>query len=407
VSLRRLQPTLPRDVETICLKCLAKEPHKRYVSGQALADDLRRFLDGEPVRARPVAAWERAAKWARRRPAVAALVATLAAVSVLAFATVTWAWLRAETNRVAAERSRGAAITAAEEAETARAAEQAERERVEQLLYAHDIALAHHEYLTHNLVRANQLLERCRPELRHWEWDYLDRLVHAESLVLPGLSLPVTSVAYSPDGKRIAASSGRMNWPEPGEVKVWDALSGRELFTFRAQSGPVQNLAFSPDGRRLGATCVRERSGVSVWDLQDGTEQLAIDAAGAMCLAFSRNVDAPARLAVGLADGRLKLFDGSSGQLLRSFDGHQGNVHSVAFHPDETRLASGCRDGTARIWDSNDGRELMAYRSLNDVRVVAFSPDGKQFLAATFDGAIKMWDIRTGTEIGRHQAGEH
>src|SRR5262249_15988915 len=93
----RFQPRLPRDLETICLKCLEKEPHKRYAEGWARAEDLRRFRAGKPVRARPIRAWERIVKWARRRPAIAALLALVVFVTALGFGLVTWQWLRAAT----------------------------------------------------------------------------------------------------------------------------------------------------------------------------------------------------------------------------------------------------------------------------------------------------------------------
>src|SRR5262249_19131019 len=95
VSPRRLQPSLPRDLETICLKCLRKEPGKRYASALALAEDLHRFQAAGPIRARPAGKLERAGKWARRHPAVAVLAALLLVVFVTGFSLVTWKWQEA------------------------------------------------------------------------------------------------------------------------------------------------------------------------------------------------------------------------------------------------------------------------------------------------------------------------
>jgi hypothetical protein len=96
---RRINDKVPRDLETVCLKALAKEPHRRYGTAAEMAADLRRFLGGEPIRARPVGRWERAWKWARRRPAVAGLLARLVVLIAVSFAVVTVLWLRAEDAR--------------------------------------------------------------------------------------------------------------------------------------------------------------------------------------------------------------------------------------------------------------------------------------------------------------------
>ena len=123
----RLQPKVPRDLETICLKCLNKEPDRRYSSAAALAEDLGRYLAGEPVRARPIGAAGRAVRWARRRPAVASLLAVCATGAIAAFAAVTWEGRQARLAQGRAEQAEQAEQTQRVAAETARVRETRQR----------------------------------------------------------------------------------------------------------------------------------------------------------------------------------------------------------------------------------------------------------------------------------------
>jgi hypothetical protein len=233
VSPRRLQPDCPRDLETVCLKCLSKEPHRRYQTALELAEDLRRFRAREPILARPAGPAERLLLWAQRRPMLAAVYGLLALVTVLgaAGAGVTWLWQRAErartelaaeqeqtraalereheaksraeADRTAAEDAHQREVQARKEAEKARQAESAAKERLDQVLYLRRVSLAQAEWRDNEVVRARDLLAECPPRRRCWEWYHIHHLCHAELLALAGHSNVVGRVVFSPDGQRL------------------------------------------------------------------------------------------------------------------------------------------------------------------------------------------------------------
>jgi WD40 repeat protein len=219
VSVRLLNPSIPRDLENVCAKAMAKEPARRYTSAQALADDLQRFLDGKPVLARPVSSVEKLWRWARRHRALAA---SLAAVVLLTFGVLI-------TIAVSRHRIEGL------------------RQDAVQRLYASDMRLALQNIAEDKYGAAVPLLDRYaapdKDDLRGFEW-YLARHLSRsdETAALEPLTGQVTAVAWSPDGRWLAAAAQNL--------RVWKMTEGRTVLRHTAEA-PAYALAFSPDGTRL------------------------------------------------------------------------------------------------------------------------------------------------------------
>ena len=230
---RQLNGAVSRDLETICLKCLQKEPSKRYDSASSLADDLRRFLTEQPILARPVGGVERVVRWCRRNQAVAALAGGIAAALVLgivATSCLSILWRRA------------AHIAQANEARALSAQELSEGR-----LYVAQITLAQQDWEKGQMATLQRRLDSLRPQaadardLRGFEWYYLERLRHLELRTLRGHTEPVRGVAFSPDGRQLASAGGQ--YGKPGTIMIWDAATGEVI---RSWAGHTRARPVSP-----------------------------------------------------------------------------------------------------------------------------------------------------------------
>jgi WD40 repeat protein len=371
---RKLNTRVPRDVEVICLKCLEKDPRRRYSSAQALADDLRAWLGSRPIAARPVGALTRSWLWCRRRPAVAALSAAVLLVGLIGLVGGVSQWRAAVANAATARDNATIAQANADIAkqrnrELIQSNQRLEdsREELRRNLYAAEVTLAATDWRDRAIPRMKELLDRQLPgpdqrDLRGFEWQYLNRLCHAELRVIAAGLGALTAIAYSLDGRTLAVGAA------DGRLTLWDAEAGRLVRQLSGHSFPVAKVTFSPDGRRL-ASC-----------------------AGAY---------------LPLKGGELKLWEVESGRPLPAPAGHAESVNAVAFSPDGTRLATCSVDKTVKVWNLVTTGEFRSFSVADgNPTDVTFSPDGTHVATAIHNrpGLLIEWDLGTGDQLRRSEA---
>jgi len=428
---------LHRELEWIPLKAMRKDRCRRYKSASEVADDIRNYLNGNPLIAGPETAMYRVRKFVRRHAGSVATVALVAVAIILGLVISTAMYFRAESMRVQAEQAREKETIARTRAEQA---EQATKEKAEELrrtLYVNSIQLADSKYREGNARRVRELLESCPNDLRGWEWNRLSytvdlslRTLHASSpsvnfcvalstdgkhIVSGGLgktikvwdaatceqilTIPeahggdaVTCVAFSPDGKQILSGD------DLGEITLWDATSGNKIMQL-AKTGPwfyFYSVAFSPDGRYVAAVTW---NGIRIWNANNAKEVMTLSGHGVM---FDAAFSPDGQRIVSNSQEAIQIWDLSNGkEVMKLWKGYDLAVGSrpSCYSPDGKYIATGGRK-EIKIWNAITGAEIMTIRGhASPIRSIAFSPECQRLSSASSDGTIKIWDVATGENI--------
>jgi WD40 repeat protein len=430
VAPRALNPKISRDLETICMKCLEKEPSKRYATAGQLSEELARYLRGDPIQARPISRPERTWRWCKKNPlvaslAVAVLISLLAGTAISTYLSVV-ARARAVMAEAAQKKADGLALVAQNEAREAklqrnRADDKAaqallekeradakadealqEKERAEEqlrrserLVYASQIASAQQAWQDNDFRLAREYLNQCRWDLRGWEHDYLSSLIERQQL-----RLPAGRPAFGPSGSQVAIASLA---PQKGWLAVWNVNTGSNtLDIVKKDAAPFTTLdvTFSPDGRRIArvGTSHDSRRVLQAWDATSGQIILDVSADSAVVRSVAFGPDGE-RIVTGGAGKTAKVWDISTGQEILSLGGHKGWVGCIAYSPDGKRIVTG--DGaTVHVWDAQDGKELYQLAGhTHDVTDAIFSPDGERIYTAAKEEAIRVWDATSGQQL--------
>ncbi|MCI0491739.1 MAG: serine/threonine protein kinase, partial [Planctomycetes bacterium] len=383
VAPRKLRPNVPRDLEAITLKCLARNPAARYATAHGLVADLRRFLEGQPTVARPLSLLEHALKWARRRPAAAALLVGACILPAFLIGGALW------VNQRLAQSLR--------EAQTAHQQAKTQARFTLEHVYASDMATAQQAWMEGNLTGTAAILARFEPtsdqaDVRNVEWHYLTQLLDGASRVLPGHKGWLAALAYSPDGRWLVSGGN------DGIVHLRDSSNRKTRHLWKLRHGDhVNALAFSPDSQRLAAAT--EEGLVRRWDVVSGSELAALHGHAGWVADVSFSPDGRQIASAG-SDHTVRLWDAASGEAAAVLRGHRDIVRKVRFILDGSVVVATSEDQTVRLWRAADGEpiaeesfDLTAKQFGARPTDMAISPDGQTLAVCVTSEFVRLWRI--------------
>jgi WD40 repeat protein/serine/threonine protein kinase len=446
----RLVSQLRGDLDWIVLKALEKDRTRRYATANNLALDIRRYLDNEPILARPPSAAYRFRKLVRRNKLLFAGTSAVAAALVIGLALSAWQYVEksAAYRRVVDAEQEQSRLR--NEAEAARRSAEAQALAAGFQAYAADTNLVQQALAVNNLGRAQEILNRHRPEgkptdLRGWEWRYLWQGCQSDALfTLCQLPNEVSALSVSHDGKWVAvgeygdrgisiwdlrarevfarfpAGEGSerfafspvapllafyaMDRTKHGRVRLWDVVA-RRMVSELAVSGSCRAVAFSADGARLLTACGDGE--FTVWSVAQGAKLTTVTVSELKggraqfrgCLAVSRDLGLAVQTIGG---GQIRVIDLASGHERWTAQAADEDVTALTFSPDGKIVASGAGyvESSVRLWDVAEGRELARLEGHRTyVRSLVFWPDGGMIASASGDQTIHLWDVRDLTPI--------
>lgn len=401
---RRYAPGLNRDLESVCLKCLEKEPARRYATAAALAEDLGRFRRGEPTEARAAGSAERLWKWTRRRPYPAALLVVLALLAVIGLPGVTYLWLSAAD-------AQAKAVSREQDALEARNEVQTERIRLQRhladLYFDRGLELAHRgevgtalhwmlEALRATPDEAEDLRRVLRVNLSSWA-------PHSLTPLYPIPIADVRSVAYSPDGSLLAVGNHDLNTPSTAGVRFFSTTTGQPvgpvIDTTSQGDRNILALAFSPDGNRIlvGSGYHFNRSNppryARIYDVKTGAPVDPPlphpDFIGS--LDWSPN----GKRLVTAADKSVRVWDAITGQLIGSPVTFASVIYQVSFAPDSQHILI-TSPQEAHLWNPTDGeapKRLPTPSASAVVESARITPGSRWFVGVGEAGlVVRPWD---------------